>query len=142
MARNSIWSREETLGRQQYIEGLLRQQKAHIHLKDLAFALGHLVNEDLDEKYRGRAFHNSNYRRILTRDIDELNRNPDFRLTIISDSKGVKLCSQTDLERMYRSERREALKKLAKCAKIAQKAGLDGQTVLVTAEEIEAFAEA
>ena len=142
MARNSIWSAEETLGRQQYIEGILRRNQSYIHMETLASTIGLICDEPLPENARGKNFHNSSYRRTLSRDIDALNWNPDFRMQIISNSKGVKIATEKEEMTWEQKERREAIKKLAKCAVLARKAGRDGQTVLVTAEEIEAFAEA
>ena len=138
----SIWSNELADGRRNYIKSILFDEKKPMRMVTLAKILGTIADEPVPERTSkdSRIFHASRYRRVLTDDIDALNRDPKFPYAIMSDSYGVRICTHEDVERMYATERREALKKLAKCSVIARKAGLDGQ-ITITAEEIKAFIE-
>lgn len=144
MYNPSIWSAELSEGRRQYVASILKNCAGKpIHMTMLASIVGMVANEPVPDevKTNKRMFHSTNYRRLLSGDIDALNCDMRFPFVIISDNKGVRLGNRADVEQFCKAEHKEAVKKLAKVSKIARKAGLDGQTVLVTAEEIKSFVE-
>lgn len=142
MAYNpSIWSVELNQGRRDYLVTILQNETKPIHLRDLAIVLGAAAHEPIPEEKRGKNFHNTHYRRVITSDIRELNNDEKFPLMILSENSGVKLCRRNDFQRIYEKKRRSALKQLAECSILARKAGRDGQTVLITADEIKSFVE-
>jgi len=143
MYNPSIWSSELAEGRRQYVASVLLNNKGRsISMLDLGKSIGVIAQEPVPAKYctDSSVFHASGYRRFLSGDIDALNRDPRFPYSIISDNKGVRICNSEEMARLYKMERKEALKKLAKCSIIARKAGLDGQ-ITVTGDEVRAFME-
>lgn len=143
MYNPSIWSKELSGSRRSYLVSVLRAEpKKTMHIRDLAAQIGYVTNEPIpDEALKTNSvFHATTYRRLLSGDIDALNRDPGFPFAILSDGSGVRLCGRDECEKLYNMERKEALKKLAKCSIIARKAGLDGQ-ITVTGDEVRAFME-
>ena len=141
---HSIWSAEMSEGRRQYVARVLRNCSGEpIHMTMLASIIGTIAHEPVPDEMKAnkRIFHGTSYRRLLSGDIDALNSDMRYPFVIISDNKGVRLGNKAEVEQFCQAEHKEAVKKLAKVAKIARKAGLDGQTVLVTAEEIKSFVE-
>jgi hypothetical protein len=143
MYNPSIWSVEMSEGRRSYVGRTLIELRHNgpMHMSELGVIIGILTREPIPEPLKGdrKAFHNSKYRRLLSDDIDALNRDPEYPLCIKSDSKGVRVCTKEEAEAMERAEYREAVKKLAKCSVLRRKAGRDGQ-IDITGAEIEAFA--
>lgn len=138
----SIWSVELNQGRRDYLVTILQNATKPIHLRELAIILGAAAHEPIPEDKRGNNFHNTRYRRVITSDIRELNNDGEFPLIILTDNNGAKLCRRDEFQRLYEFKRRSALKQLAECSILARKAGSDGQTVLITADEIKSFIEA
>ena len=135
----SIWSADLNQGRRDYVASVLKTSYGKpMHMKSLAKIVGDISHEPVPDFQTNRAFHGSKYRRILSGDIDALNRDPRFPWAIISDNDGVRLCNAADFEKLYQMERKEALKKLAKLSILARKAGRDGQ-ITITNEEIESI---
>ena len=135
----SIWDIELSMARCDYIIAILKNAGKAIHLDMLARTLDKLVHEyhrDLNTKN----FHNSRYRRILTADIDFINRSNSYHVVIISNNNGVKIATKAECEKLLAAERKEAIKKLAKCSTIARKYSLNGQ-LTITEDEILTFAE-
>ncbi len=139
----SIWSERANVGRRQYVATVLTKWNGPgLHIRDLGEIIGEMSKEPIPPKYLAdnKIFHGTRYRRLLSGDIDALNRDPNFRYSIISDTRGIRLCNRVEAERLVRMERAEAIKKLAKCSLVARKAGLDGQ-ITITHEEINALIE-
>ena len=125
----SIWAPEQSDFRRKFIVTWLRKVGKPLHLYDLATEING------GESWLGeKTFHDSHIRRILTADIDAINRDMDIRVIIKSDNRGVRLCSKEECEKMYAAEYREAVKKLEKCRRIAEKAGLNGQMTIENRE--------
>lgn len=74
------------------------------------------------------SYHNSSARRILTRDIEDINTSGDFDKIIISGNKGIKLANATEFERFIRSELSEIFKKLGRVRGLIKKGSRDQQT--------------
>lgn len=139
----SIWSNDLADGRRQYVVSVLTTWNGgDLYIKDLAKIVGDLADEPVPAEYLkdNKVFHGTRYRRYLSGDIDALNRDARFPFAIISDTRCVRICTKDECKRLYAMERHEALKKLAKCEKIARKANLDHQ-ITVTREEIISFME-
>lgn len=132
----TIWGDDNATGRRQYIVSYLRHAEGKpMHLYSLAQCIG-----EMDGRITKNTFHASTYRRILTADIDAINWDPDSMAIIKSDNSGVRICYKDDAAAMYEAERREAIKKLAKCERIARKAGLNRQ-LTITGDEIKSIME-
>jgi len=144
MAYNpSIWSNELAEGRRQYVAYVLTiSNGGGLYIKDLAKIICDMAHEPIPAEYLkdNKVFHGTGYRRYLSGDIDALNRDARFPFAIISDTRGVRVCTKDECKRLYAMERHEALKKLAKCERIARKANLNHQ-ITVTKEEIISFME-
>ena len=136
----SIWSVDHNEGRRDYVASVLKAYYGKpLHMKSLAKIIGDISHEPVPEYKSNAAFHNTRYRKLLSTDIDALNFNPQFQWIIISDNLGVRICNAADAEKMFKMERKETLKKLAKLSILARKAGRDGQ-ITITKEEIESIA--
>lgn len=75
-------------------------------------------------------YHNSQARRMLTRDIEAINGNGAFRKIIISGNRGIKLATSQEFERFARAELAEVFRKLKRVRKIIAKGNRDQQTTL------------
>ena len=75
-------------------------------------------------------YHNSQARRMLTRDIEAINDSEDFRKIIISGNRGIKLADELEYERFIRAEKKEIFRKLARVRKIIKKGSKDQQITL------------
>lgn len=87
----------------------------------------------LDEWYPDlylRGFHNSNARRMLTRDIEEINSSDRFEKIIISGNYGIKLADKAEFEYFIASEYAEIFRKLKRVRMLAKKGGLDRQCTI------------
>lgn len=136
-----IWSTDRSSIRREIVaEALKKSEGKPLFIKDLGALVGHMAGDPIppDCLKSNKDFHSTKYRRLLSDDIDRLNRSTEFSYSIISDTNGVRICTEAECERLYAMERKEALKKLAKCAIIARKTGLNGQ-VSFTDEEINSF---
>ena len=142
MYEQSIWSRELSEARRSYVGRTLIEMRDNgpIHMGELGVIIGILTNEPIPDAIKGdrKAFHNSKYRRLLSDDIDNLNRDPRYPMCIKSDNAGVRVCTKAEAEALERSEYREAVKKLAKCSILRRKFGRDGQ-ITIDGDDIEAF---
>lgn len=136
----SIWSKERSEERQNCLFWLLVEIGESIHTEELAQRISHKYGEVIPDDCRGKLFHNSRYRRTLSADIDAINWSDQYYCKIVSDNNGVKICNKEELERMIESERREAKKKLAKCAVLARYAGYNGQ-ITISEDEIQSYIE-
>lgn len=143
MYNPSIWSDELAQGRRDYIVAILQGQKEPVHLDELALILDRVTHENNPDLWLSTTenFHNSVFRRILTRDLDFINRSAIYHCVIISTNLGVKIANKAECEKMIENERKEAVKKLAKIFVVARKYNLDAQ-LAITGEEIQMFPEA
>ena len=73
------------------------------------------------------SFHNSQARRVLTRDIEEINASEKYEKIIISGNRGIKLANAEEYERFIRAEYAEIFRKLRRVRGINAKASLDYQ---------------
>ncbi len=87
--------------------------------------------------FRG-TYHNSYARRLLTRDIEQMNGSARFEKIIVSGSRGVKLATEREFEGFVRSELREIFKKLKRVRTIMGKGNRNLQQTL-EGEIVEAF---
>lgn len=134
------WTKDAQAGRRSWIASYLAGRTTPLHIKELGEIVGRTCGCPVPEDALrdNKTFHASRYRRVLSGDIDALNRDPDFPYCIISDTDGVRVCNKAECEKLYAMERTEALRKLAKCSIIARKAGLHGQ-MTVTADEVRSY---
>ena len=72
-------------------------------------------------------YHSSSTRRMLTKDIQEINADPAFEKIIISTSGGIKLANQDEAGRFIASELKETFRKLRRTRNLILKMKLDGQ---------------
>lgn len=75
-------------------------------------------------------YHNSMARRMLTRDIEQINSSDEFEKIIISGNRGIKLSSATEFERFIRAELSEIFRKLKRVRSLIKKGSLDQQITL------------
>lgn len=75
-------------------------------------------------------YHNSQARRMLTRDIEAINDSEDYRKIIISGNSGIKLADATEFEKFIRSETAEIFRKLKRVRKLIKKGSKDQQVTL------------
>ena len=83
-------------------------------------------------------YHNSSARRLLTRDIEEINGSEAYPKIIISTKHGIKLASENEFKRFLDAEFREIFRKLKRVSKIAKKGSAD-QQINLEGEIREAF---
>lgn len=141
MYNPSIWDRELGDGRRDYVAKIvLNSRDKAIHMNLLAKSLDYATGENNAIPDAKTSFHNSRYRRILTSDIDEINRDMRYPLIITSINDGVKYATRDEAQHLYDMLRGKALKILAKAAIVAKKAGLDSQ-IDITGDEIRIFME-
>lgn len=140
MYNPSIWDSELDFGRRQYIGSILVYNRDSIHMSHLAYMLNRLAHECPEMPEKTPEFHNSRFRRKLTKDIDEMNRNRDFRFIIVSNSDGVRIANKKEAAHMVEMLRKKALRTLAKASILADKANLDCQ-LSISGEEIKTFLE-
>ena len=76
--------------------------------------------------FRG-TYHNSYARRLLTRDIEQMNGSEKFEKIIVSGSRGIKLATETDFEKFLEAELREVFRKLKRLRRLARKGSRDQQ---------------
>ena len=72
-------------------------------------------------------YHNSNTRRLLTRDIEAINNSSAYEKVIVSGSKGIKLATEKEFSIFVNSELKEIFTKLKRVRKIARKGTRDQQ---------------
>ena len=72
-------------------------------------------------------YHDTGTRRLLTKDITEINNSSKYEKIIISGDRGIKLANEKEFENFLRHETKEALKKLNYCRRIARKGSADQQ---------------
>ena len=110
-----------------------------IKLKDLAFELSYDYGEH-QFSYHGRAkeFYNSTQRRLLTKDIQEINISPEFDMVIASTKNGVKLLSKNESKSYLKSKEKEILSELKRLWIIKKKIGLD-QQITIDGKTIKVF---
>lgn len=72
-------------------------------------------------------YHNSAARRVLTRDINEINSSDTYFKIIISCNDGIKIATEEEAYRFLKSESREIFKKLKSVRKMMRKASRDQQ---------------
>ena len=131
MYKPSIWDAEMSIARQDYICTIL-QQNGCMTLRNLALCLSVLAKEP----YHGTfvrimpKFHDSSYRRTLSRDIHEINYSSDFPIIIVHSTKGVKIGSKDDAKKFVDSCFNEGVKKIALAQRMARKLSLDGQLTI------------
>jgi hypothetical protein len=140
MYNPSIWDAELTSGRQDYIASILINSNGGANMHLLGRTLDRVARENNPMPETAEGFHNTRFRRILSRDIDAMNRNPKYRFIIASAKDGVKIADKTDAMQMIDVLRKTALRKLAKASIMARKAGLDCQ-LAISGEEIKTFLE-
>ena len=75
-------------------------------------------------------YHNSQARRLLTRDIEAINSSDEFEKIIISGNRGIKLADATEFEKFIRSETAEIFRKLKRVRKLIKKGSKDQQVTL------------
>lgn len=80
--------------------------------------------------YFRTVYHNSQARRMLTRDIEEINNSEDFDKIIISGNRGIKLASEEEFIRFTTAETQEIFKKLKRLRVIIRKGNRDQQSYL------------
>lgn len=80
--------------------------------------------------YFNSFYHNSQTRRLLTRDIEAINNSEDYRKIIISGNRGIKLADATEFEKFIRSETAEIFRKLKRVRKLIKKGSKDQQATL------------
>ena len=71
--------------------------------------------------YFGENYHNSNARRLLTSDIQEINGSREYNCIIISGTRGIKLATEEEYENFVNSELSEIFSKLRRVRKIIRK---------------------
>ena len=74
----------------------------------------------------GKNFHNSSVRRLITRDIEEINSG-DYEKIIISGTHGIKLATESEFRHFVVAEFCEIFVKLRRVRHIARKGGMDQQ---------------
>lgn len=72
-------------------------------------------------------YHNSTARRMLTKDIRDINSSDTFFKIIISGSDGIKLATENELSKFLSAETAEVLEKLKIIRKIMKKVSRDQQ---------------
>ena len=77
--------------------------------------------------YFRNSYHNSTARRLLTRDIEQMNGSEKFEKIIVSGSRGIKLATETDFEKFLEAELREVFRKLKRLRRLARKGSRDQQ---------------
>ena len=80
--------------------------------------------------YFNSFYHNSQTRRLLTRDIEAINSSDEFEKIIISGNRGIKLADATEFEKFIRSETAEIFRKLKRVRKLIKKGSKDQQVTL------------
>ena len=76
------------------------------------------------------SFHNSQARRLLTRDIEEINSSDKYEKIIISGNRGIKLANAKEYDRFISAEYAEIFRKLRRVRGICVKGGLNNQADL------------
>ena len=71
--------------------------------------------------YFGENYHNSNARRLLTSDIQEINVSRDYDCIIISGTRGIKLATEEEYERFVNAELKEIFDKRRRVKKVIKK---------------------
>lgn len=72
-------------------------------------------------------YHDSHARRMLTRDIRDINASDTFFKIIISGNEGIKLATEQELSKFVKSEVAEIFRKLKNVRRIMKKASRDQQ---------------
>ena len=131
MYNPSIWDAELSGARQDYICTIL-QQNGCMTLRNLAIVLSVLAKEPQHGTFIRimPKFHDSSYRRTLSRDIHEINYSSDFPIIIVHSTKGVKIGSKDDAKIFVDSCFNEGVKKIALAQRMARKLELDGQLTI------------
>ncbi len=83
-------------------------------------------------------YHNSGARRLLTRDIEEINASDLYPKVIISGSKGIKLANEDEFEEFIMAELAEIFRKLKRVRRVIKK-GRKDQQIDLEGEIREAF---
>ena len=117
--------------RQDYICTIL-QQNGCMTLRNLALVLSVLAKEPQCGTFIRimPKFHDSSYRRTISRDIHEINYSSDFPIIIIHSKNGVKIGSRKDANEFVNSCFSEGVKKIALAQRMARKLSLDGQLTI------------
>lgn len=125
----SIWDPDLSFGRQQYLYAILKANREPMKIVDLAKRISAISKEPqwILEIIHCKNFHNSTYRRTITRDIQAINNSDKFDGIIVHSTNGVHLATKVDAEIYIDSECAEAIRKLNAARKMAKKMGLDGQ---------------
>ena len=85
-------------------------------------------------------FHDTHERHLISKDIAEINGNPDFEKIIISCGKGVKIANEEEFDRYIKAQHKATIRKLARIYKMAKKGNRDMQINCV-GHTVEAFLE-
>lgn len=72
-------------------------------------------------------YHNSRARRLLTADIEQINRSEEFAKIIISGSYGIKLGTAVEFQQFLDSELKEVFRKLWRVRLLGKKGSRDQQ---------------
>ena len=78
-------------------------------------------------KGEARNYHDSKARRILTKDIKEINNSTEYQKVIISGNGGIKLANPKEFERFLEAEYGEVFRKLKQIRRIGKKGLKDQQ---------------
>lgn len=73
------------------------------------------------------SYHNSSARRLLTRDIEQINASDNYEKIIISGNRGIKIADESEFRSFVRAELREIFAKLRRVRRIAKKGSRDQQ---------------
>ncbi len=129
----------ETLRRQALYDYLISRGDNWTSQREIVQTLSAFYEPKIGEE--GRAFHQSTARRVLTSDINFINRDSNYQKVIISNSNGVKIATRDEciqqLSRLYSAN----MRRLCYAKILREKAGLDGQYTLDERKIIESFVE-
>ena len=90
-------------------------------------------------RWDGGSFHNSLPRRMISRDIQAINRSPSYEKIVIVGNRGVKIATRDEASRFIGSRLRSVFSELERTRILKNKAGLDGQFRFLEEGNINAF---
>ena len=72
-------------------------------------------------------YHDTTERKLLSRDISEINFSNEFEKIIISSGRGIKIANEEEFDRYIKNQYKSAIRRLAKVHSMAKKGNRNGQ---------------
>lgn len=113
--------------RQDALYAFLAAQEDWTPLREVAWSLKDIYGRG----WGSGGFHNSGIRRMITDDIEQINRSDEYDMIIISGTRGIKLATREEFMRWAAAEYAEIFRKLDRVRHLTEKAGMDGQLRLL-----------